>query len=343
MAESVVPLWTQACRFPVVLLLCTIVLAVALNITTERMPDPKTYRPLPDMGHELLPKMSELEHVTDMLMSTMVIFLFVLVFKLYQLHRVALQLVPLDETKYLKWVPWPLNVIVLRPWFGHAEEAQDPFPRRNAYLIAWIRFWTAFSVLSLFRAPVIMLTSMPATDNKCQAAPKILSPLENIVLTIITFGSGSIHCGDLMFSGHTVMITLSFISLWTYGPFIGWWLRPLGFTFMSLTWVTIIASRSHYTDDIVVAIYLTISTYWVLQHTDVGAPRSLQRVISWWPDLTSIPETLERLADRSEEEHSSTSPDGGPAAHDVALSVEIPVAPPVAATADEDHSQLNRK
>lgn len=273
-------LQTQSQRYPVVLLFCVFILAIALNITTDRMPDPAQERPLPDMGQELIPKMTSLEHITDLFLGLLNGALLLLVWKLYLLHRRAKQLPELYPQLRFPVLSWITHDV----WCGFEDLDRLPYDPVDCFHMAWIRFWVTYSILSLFRAPVIMLTSMPATDNHCQQPPKILHPLENIILTIVTLGSGSIHCGDLMFSGHSLSATLAFITLFTYGPMVWWILRPLGATFMSLTWITILASRSHYTDDIVVAIYLTVATYWLIPHNPkLGAPLSLQTVIRWWP------------------------------------------------------------
>jgi shingomyelin synthase len=278
------PLLTQALRYPVVLLITVFILAIALNVTTERMPDPAKERPLPDMGHELLPKVAALEHVTDAILGIMNGLIIFMVFKLYLLHRHATgqaDVVPMLPN--VLQIPYLTNFI-FGVWEGSKDGNSDPFGRKDCHYVAWIRFWLVYSILTLFRAPVIMFTSMPATNNHCQNPPNLTNPIGNVFLTVATLGSGSIHCGDLMFSGHSVSATLAFISLATYGPMLWWIFRPLGFTLMAATWVTILSSRSHYTDDIVVAIYLTIATYWLVPHnTPIGAPLSLQTIIRWWP------------------------------------------------------------
>jgi shingomyelin synthase len=329
MASPPLTLYTQALRYPVVLLVCVFILAIALNITTDRMPNPQLERPLPDLGHELLPKVTALEHATDALLAIMNVMIIFMVWKLYLLHRHATQ--QADLMSMVPQVPL-LTSFVFGRWEGSTDSASDPVARKDCHYVAWIRFWLVYSILTLFRAPVIMLTSMPATDNKCQHPPTIVNPTENVILTIITLGSGSIHCGDLMFSGHSVSATLAFISLFTYGPMLWWVFRPLSFTLMSLTWVTILSSRSHYTDDIVVAIYLTIATYWLVPHdAKRGAPLSLQAVIRWWPCCGTTQYREEETNDDTLALEGGASPPQGEAI-EVAYSgseAEAPAAPTV--------------
>lgn len=284
MCGKPLPLESQACRFPVALLISVTLLALSLNVTTDRMPNPREVRPLPDMGHQILPFFPQLEHVTDTILALFNILIIFLVFKLYLLHRQASGESSLVERyQWIPRVPYFTDAL-FGVWEASKDPSEEPFPRKRTYLVAWIRFWCTFAVLSLFRAPVILLTSYPATDNHCQNPPVIENPAWNAVLTVLTFGSGSIHCGDLMFSGHTVSGTLAFMCLWTYGPMVWGYFRPLASALLLGTWFTILTSRSHYTDDVVVAVYLTVATYWLIPHNErEGAPLPLQAVIRWWP------------------------------------------------------------
>ncbi|KAH9601395.1 Sphingomyelin synthase-like domain [Trypanosoma melophagium] len=279
------PLTTQVLRLIPVFLLCVILLAVALIITNGRMPDPKIVRPLPDIGFEIFPKVAWLEKITDVCIGALNALSVVILFKLYLLHR---QDVGEEEIRLPFQVPF-LSRFVFGVWDGGIVGG---IPHRDVHLIALVRFLTTYSIMLIFRAQVIVMTSYPATDNQCQNPVPITNPFKNVVLTVVTLGSGSIHCGDLMFSGHTIIITLNLMVQWTYGPMIHWIFRPVSITIVPFSLYCIIASRSHYTDDILVAFYATITTFLAVPHTPKGVPWQMNVLIGWWPccGANSLPE-----------------------------------------------------
>ena len=268
------PLDVQATRFTYLLLVAFLYLATALNITTLRMPDPATEKELPDLGFQLVPQAPQLEHVTDAILWTLNAMCGFVLFKLYVIHRRACGLPPLV-----------LPIVGVLGTDTDEAVISNSFETRQIHLIAWIRFVATLAVVTLFRVVVILATSLPATDNDCQHPEPISNPLLNIVLALVTAGSASIHCGDLLYSGHTVNITLSLISLWTYAPVVFvsksmmQLFRSLGVILMVSSWYTIIASRSHYSDDVIVALYVTLTAFWLIPHSEAGAPAALQLII----------------------------------------------------------------
>ncbi|RNF11092.1 phosphatidylcholine:ceramide cholinephosphotransferase 2 [Trypanosoma conorhini] len=270
------PLKTQAIRFIPVLLFSIFILACALLVTNERMPDPKIVRPLPDILFELFPKVGWLENMTDVGIGLLNALSILVLFKLYLLHR---------QSERRNEIQLPFQIpFVSRFLFGVWEGKHDTgIEKRDVHLIAWIRFVTTYFTVLLFRSLVIVMTSYPATDNHCQNPVKIENPVKNVILTVVTLGSGAIHCGDLMFSGHTVNITLSVMLQWVYGPMLHMIFRPLSVVLVLLSFYFIIASRSHYTDDILVSFYVTAVTFVAMRHSPDGAPWQLQLLIGWWP------------------------------------------------------------
>nr|CCD17562.1 unnamed protein product [Trypanosoma congolense IL3000] len=264
-------------RFLLVLLISTFIIAVALVVSHERMPDPKVTKPLPDLGFELLtfvPRMYELADLSIGCLNVLSVFTSL---KLYLLHRQAMGL---GEVEPSFKIP-VLNRLLFSVWMCKEHCSLE---LRNVHLIAWIRFVTSYSLLLLFRSVVIVATSLPTTGfGECQDPPKITNPLKNIILTVITAGGGSIHCGDLMFSGHTVILTLHLMFQWVYGSMVHWVFRPVSLVVVIFSFYCIIASRFHYTDDVLVALYLTVATFIAIGHSPDGAPWQLQLFIRWWP------------------------------------------------------------
>ncbi|ORC91952.1 putative phosphatidylcholine:ceramide cholinephosphotransferase 2 [Trypanosoma theileri] len=282
------PLTTQVLRLIPVFLACVILLAVALIITNGRMPDPKIVRPLPDIGFEIFPKVGWLEKLTDACIALLNVLSVVILFKLYLLHRKDAGM----EDLHLPFkVPF-VSRFVFGVW---SSGIVDKMPYRDVHLIACVRFLASYSIMLIFRALVIIMTSYPATDNHCQNPVPITNPLKNIFLTVVTLGSGSIHCGDLMFSGHTIIITLNLMIQWTYGPLIHWLFRPVACIIVPFSFYCIIASRSHYTDDILVAFYATITTFLAIPHRPKGVPWQMNILIGWWPccGANALPQDLD--------------------------------------------------
>lgn len=276
------PLSTQVYRFVVVLLSTVVVLGAAIVITNERMPDPAEVRPLPDILLELIPKVAVVESGTDIIIFFLNATATIVAWKVYLLERHKDGKPPFDFFVKIPGIGNFLNRVV----FGIIDSGYRPYPLKSTHKIMMIRFLTSYAVVMLFRSSVIVMTSYPATDNHCQSPQKIEHPVLNVFLTLVTLGSGAIHCGDLMFSGHTMILSVTFMLTWDYSPFLHRWaLRVWCCILLPLSYYCILASRSHYTDDILVAMYVMIATYKLLDHDIRGAPWQLQLLIRWWPCL----------------------------------------------------------
>jgi hypothetical protein len=145
-----------------------------------------------------------------------------------------------------------------------------PFSMRWTFLSRMFLLW---GVLWALRAITIVSTVLPNPDESCK--PRILFP-DNIfkealaLMPSIMFWRHDVTCQDVMFSGHTVCLTLGTL-LWAY--FVDWAPWPQWaasspaavFTFkfglianMLVGYYCIIASKLHYTADVLMASMLTI-------------------------------------------------------------------------------------
>ena len=117
------------------------------------------------------------------------------------------------------------------------------------------RFLQIAGVMMLLRTITLILTAFPNPNPQCYIeSTEYISYYDAIRESFTTFPTKS--CGNLMFSGHTMFITLFFLFEQQY------LLRRRIFRFLSLMktisgYYFIIACRSHYTIDIVVSILLT--------------------------------------------------------------------------------------
>ncbi|CCW64397.1 unnamed protein product [Phytomonas sp. EM1] len=278
--NQAIPLFTQVLRFAIVFVISAVVVSVALLFTNERMPNPKVVRPLPDLLFDILPKVAWLEPVVDILIFILNLTAVYVILKIYVLACREKSYEKIKLFSNIKFVGSAVNNFL----FSVVDSGRRPYPLEGIHLIALIRFLTVYAIMLLYRSVVLVLTAYPATDNQCQNPQTIENPLLNIVLTLLTFGSASIHCGDLMFSGHTIIICLAWIIIWDYSVYVHRFIFRLYSTVvMFVAFYGIIASRSHYTNDIVVAAYSTVTTFMLISHQPHGAPWQLQMLIRWWP------------------------------------------------------------
>ncbi|GET93019.1 hypothetical protein, conserved [Leishmania tarentolae] len=283
------PLATQVLRFVLLLLLSVVFLGVALIVANARMPDPKVVRPLPDLLLEWIPKVTFVECGANVIIFLLSATTVVVGFKVFLLER---HVNGLPRFTFLVRIP-KIGSFLNRIAFGIVDSGLRPFPLKTVFPIMAIRFLTSYAAVMVLRAFVIMATSYPATDNHCQNPKVIEYPVLNVILTLVTLGSGAIHCGDLMFSGHTMILSLAFILAWDYSPFLHpWAVRVWVSVLLPISYYCILASRSHYTDDIIVAMYVMIATYKLVEHSETGAPWQMQLLIRWmpWPGRNTMEE-----------------------------------------------------
>lgn len=274
------PLMTQVFRFVPLLLLTVFVLGAALVVTNGRMPSPKEVHQLPDFLLEWIPCWRALEPVTDIIIGLTNATTVIVAFKIFLLER---HVHGLPNFTFLERIP-EIGAFLNRIVFGIIDSGRRPHPLRGVHKIMAIRFCTSYAVVMFFRAFVIMATSYPATNNHCQNPQVIEHPFLNMVLTLVTLGGGAIHCGDLMFSGHTMILCLTYMLVWEYSPYLhAWALRVWVSVLLPVSFFCILASRSHYTDDILVAAYCQVATYKIIAHCETGAPWQLQLLVRWLP------------------------------------------------------------
>lgn len=238
--RSLLSLPQQAIRSVGYLLVGFFLLANALNYTNGRMPDPERHPTLPDVGFDITPKY-DIEHLTNVCVAILNVLNIFTVYK-YILYYLGKPILPIFPARLLEN---PIGKFLLCP------PQIDVHPQM--FLEQFLRWSTTYATMLYVRCVVITVTVLPATDNHCKNPVPIEDWWHNVMLTMVTMGGGSIHCGDLLFSGHMTIITVSALSIMCYGGRICK-LFPYAAALPYLaSWFTIVSSRSHYTDDIVVA------------------------------------------------------------------------------------------
>jgi len=114
----------------------------------------------------------------------------------------------------------------------------------SATALSWLKI---HGIILFMRCPTIVLTTLPSPIAACYGVDQPLSPPGFLI---------EIMCNDCIFSGHTATNVL-------IGMFC-WYMRRIHIAFRILLWIGIgfaavisIASRDHYSVDVVVAIYVS--------------------------------------------------------------------------------------
>ncbi|EJW04821.1 hypothetical protein EDEG_00991 [Edhazardia aedis USNM 41457] len=130
--------------------------------------------------------------------------------------------------------------------------------RRDAVNIG-IRMFSTISISYLLRILIVTQTNLPSPTSNCR----------KIVKNFLTeFGQD--RCGDLIYSGHTIPLTICIYTWLTYSffkSFLGELLKNILRTRVAIlgysTLFMIIICRMHYTIDVILAIYSTTSV-WII-------------------------------------------------------------------------------
>nr|XP_024001174.1 phosphatidylcholine:ceramide cholinephosphotransferase 2-like [Salvelinus alpinus] len=131
--------------------------------------------------------------------------------------------------------------------------------------IAGRRFFFLIGTLYLYRCVTMYITTLPVPGNHFTCAPKLYGDSHakmQRVLTLISGGGLSITgshlmCGDFLYSGHTVMLTLTYLFIKEYSPRTFWWYHLMCWLLAAVGVVCILVAHEHYSVDVVVAYFIT--------------------------------------------------------------------------------------
>uniref|UniRef100_A0A672KKU4 Sphingomyelin synthase 2b n=1 Tax=Sinocyclocheilus grahami TaxID=75366 RepID=A0A672KKU4_SINGR len=158
------------------------------------------------------------------------------------------------------------------------------------------RFFFLQGMLYLYRMVTMYITTLPVPSMHMHCAPKLYGDSHGKIERVLQLVSGAglsitashLMCGDFLYSGHTVMLTLTFLFIQEYSPrslvwrcyhVICWLLSVVGV-------VCILMAHEHYSVDVVVAYFITSRLfYWY--HTIAnnqalrGSPHNYLNQ-TWW-------------------------------------------------------------
>ena len=259
------PLWDQTWRSFAYVMTCLFIMCYSLNYVLLRMPDPKDNPQLPDLGFDLFAP-AEVELGTNIFLWCGNISLVLMLFGWFG-GRQYMAVKWLHENKHVETLNFK-TVFNTKYILNEELYAKTPYAIHlgkyyNMTFKIFTRYAQTYGCSCLMRVLSNLLTSLPTPNNQCLHPPSINHSefLWNAVYGVLTFGSGNKHCGDLLYSGHSIVLTANFIALWVYGPLVTKWIRPWSLALVVGSWYTIVASRSHYSDDVLFAFYCTATMF----------------------------------------------------------------------------------
>jgi len=220
----------------------TLFMTYMMNIVHDRMPDPHKWPALPDIIHEAIP--------------------------LKQSDPFAHQLQVISDIALISIV-----IPVVSAMFYSLRWNIGPLGCR------WFATW---GVVFNIRVWFMLATAIPPTEDlRCRYGPKpvIHSWVWNSIIGLLSWGFANVHCGDLIFSGHTILIAITWICTATQlhqFPVLVVFATLVCFSNMLI----IIVIRNHYTVDVLASFYVTC-TVWLL--LPMGRPAFL--TLSWYGTL----------------------------------------------------------
>lgn len=137
--------------------------------------------------------------------------------------------------------------------------------------IVFRRLFLILSLLYLYRAVTMFVTVLPVPSKTYYCSPKTNeTSVYEIAKRVIVLFSGMglsingkhTYCGDYMYSGHTVILVISYLFISEYTPkkiYLVHWLYML----MAAVGVVMLQlAHGHYTLDVIVAYYITTRIFW---------------------------------------------------------------------------------
>ncbi|KAA0721981.1 Phosphatidylcholine:ceramide cholinephosphotransferase 2 [Triplophysa tibetana] len=133
------------------------------------------------------------------------------------------------------------------------------------------RYLFLLGTLYMYRCITMYVTTLPVPGMHMVCAPKLYGDSDaklQRVLQLLSGGGLSINgshllCGDFLYSGHTVILTLTYLFIKEYSPCSFWWYHLVCWLMAAVGVVCILVAHEHYTVDVLVAYFITTRLfYW---------------------------------------------------------------------------------
>ncbi|XP_064881220.1 phosphatidylcholine:ceramide cholinephosphotransferase 2-like [Oncorhynchus nerka] len=170
---------------------------------------------------------------------------------------------------YVDRVPWAFTVtevngmVLVGLWF-----IQWLFLKHKS--IIGRRCFFMIGTLYMYRCVTMYVTTLPVPGKHFTCAPKLYGDSEGMVWRILGLISGGglsitgghLMCGDFLYSGHTVTLTLAYLFIQEYSPKKMWWYVWLCWLLSVVGVVCILIGHEHYSIDVVFAYFVTSRLFW---------------------------------------------------------------------------------
>lgn len=203
-----------------------------LAIVHERIPDRTKYPPLPDIFFDLFPPMDWALDVSEVIIIVSI---------------------------------WSTLLLVL------------------THRYRWIVLQRCFFIMGLLyfmRSITMFVTQVPVASTTYYCSPKAnttnpLLIMKRVAQLLSGFGLSingqHTFCGDYIYSGHTVILTLAHLVVREYSPQRCKLLHLVSLVLSSIGIIMVLLSRGHYTVDVVIGYYVTTRLFWTY-HTLANNP-----------------------------------------------------------------------
>lgn len=132
------------------------------------------------------------------------------------------------------------------------------------------RFFFIVGTLYMYRCVTMYITTLPVPGMHFKCSPKLLGDWEaqmRRVMKMIAGGGLSITgshtmCGDYLYSGHTVMLTITYLFINEYSHRRFWWYPWACWVLSAVGIFCILLAHDHYSVDVVVAYFITTRLFW---------------------------------------------------------------------------------
>ncbi|XP_035005411.2 phosphatidylcholine:ceramide cholinephosphotransferase 2 [Hippoglossus stenolepis] len=170
---------------------------------------------------------------------------------------------------YVDRVPWAFTVtevnglILVGLWL-----VQWLFLEHKA--IIGRRCFFLIGTLYMYRCVTMYITTLPVPGKHMVCAPKLYNDSTGKIWRILRLISGGglsmtgshLMCGDFLYSGHTVMLTLSYLFIKEYSHRWMWWYHGICWLLSASGVICILIGHEHYSIDVVIAYFATTRVFW---------------------------------------------------------------------------------
>ncbi|XP_078738457.1 phosphatidylcholine:ceramide cholinephosphotransferase 1-like isoform X1 [Lampetra fluviatilis] len=155
------------------------------------------------------------------------------------------------------------------------------------------RYFFIIGTLYLYRCITMYITTLPVPGSHFHCSPKVLGDVElqlRRVMKLIAGGGLSLTgshtlCGDYLYSGHTVVLTLTCLFAQEYSPRRWLWYRVLCFLLAASGVAAILAAHDHYSIDVLAAYYVTTRLHYTYHGMATTADLKSQESGNWFRKL----------------------------------------------------------